>query len=114
VEEEIRCPRYLIGATGEAATMLCQKPYDPVPLGQLISLNRNDDIRAWCLANKGHNPLELMVRKSHREDTEVLDETPVTPNGRYPLFDRDVWDESAGGPDSVREMRDKEAVDDEE
>jgi len=51
VEEEIRCPRYLIGATGERATMLRQKPDDPLPLRQLIFLNRNDDIRAWFLAN---------------------------------------------------------------
>ena len=46
VEDEIRCPRYLIGATGESAAMLRQKPDDPLPLHQLIFLNRNDDIRA--------------------------------------------------------------------
>jgi hypothetical protein len=114
VEEEIRCPRYLIGATGEGAAMLRQKPDDPLPLRQLIFLNRNDDIRAWFLANKGHDPLDLMVLESRREDGEDLDETPEPPNGRYPFFDRDVWDESAGGEDSVREMRDEESVDDEE
>jgi len=43
-----------------------------------------------------------------------VDETPKPPNGRYPFFDRDVWDETAGGEDSVREMRDEESVDDEE
>ena len=64
VEEEIRCPCYLIGATGEGAAMLRQKPDDPLPLRQLIFLNRNDDIRAWFLANKGHDPLDLMVLKS--------------------------------------------------
>jgi len=32
VEEEIRCPRYLIGATGEDAAMLRHKPDDPLPL----------------------------------------------------------------------------------
>jgi len=30
------------------------------------------------------------------------------------FFDPDLWDESAGGEDSVREMRDDESVDDEE
>jgi len=35
------------------------------------------------------------------------------PNGRCPIFDHDVWDESAGGEDSVREMRDQESVEDE-
>jgi len=34
--------------------------------------------------------------------------------GGIHLFDRDVWDESAGGEDSVREIRDEESVDDEE
>jgi len=55
-----------------------------------------------------------MVLESRREDGEDLDETPKPPNGRYAFFDRDVWDESAGGEDSVREMRDQESVDDEE
>jgi len=94
--------------------MLSQKPDDPLPLRQLIFLNRNDDIRVWFLANKGHDPLDLMVLQSRREDGEDLDETPEPPNGRYPFFDRDVRDELAGGEDSVREMRDEESVDDEE
>ena len=114
VEEEIRCPRYLIGATGEGAAMLRQNPEDPLPLRQLIFLNRNDDIRAWFLANKGHDPLDLMVLESRREDEEDLDETPEPPNGRYSFFDRDVWDESAGGKDSVGEMREEDSDDDEE
>jgi len=85
-----------------------------LPLRQLLFLNRNDDIGAWFLANKGHNPLHLMVLVSHREDGEDLDETPEPSNERSPFFDRDVWDESAGGEDSVRDMRDEEFVDDEE
>ena len=77
VEEEIRFPRYLIGATGEGASMLRQNPEDPLPLHQLIFLNRNDNIRAWFLSNQGHDPLDLMVLESHREGGEDLDETPV-------------------------------------
>ena len=114
VEEEIGCPRYLIGATGEGAAMLCQNPEDPLPLRQLIFLNRNADIRAWFLDNKGHDPLDLMFLESRREDGEDLDETPEPPNGRYPFFDRDVWDESAGGKDSVGDMREEDSDDDEE
>jgi len=94
--------------------MLCQKPDDPLPLRQLIFLNRNDDIRMWFLANKGHDPLDLMVLESRREDAEDLDETPEPHNERYPLFDRDNCDKSAAGEDSVREMRDEESVDDKE
>jgi len=107
-------PRYLIAATGEGAGMQRQKPDHPLPLHQLIFLNRNDDIRPWLLANKGHDPLDLVDLESRREDGESLDATPEPPNGRYPFLDRDVWDKLAGGGDSVREMRDKESVDDEE
>jgi len=103
-----------MGATGEGAAMLGQKPDDALPLRQLIFLNGNDDIRAWFLANKGHNPLDVTVLESRRADGENLEETPEPPNGRYPFFDRDVWDESAGGEDSVSEMRDEESVVDEE
>jgi len=70
--------------------MLRLKPDDPLPLHQLIFLNRNDDIRAWFFANKGDDPLDLMVLESRREDGEDLDETPEPPNGRYPFFDRDI------------------------
>jgi len=55
-----------------------------------------------------------MVLESRHEDGDDLDETPKPPNGRYLVFDREVWDESAGGEDSVRAMRDEESVDDEE
>ena len=46
VEEEVNCPPYLIGATGEGATKLRQDPEDPLPLRQLIFLNKDDDICA--------------------------------------------------------------------
>jgi len=87
VEEEIKCPWYLIGATGEGATRLRHDPEEPFPLRQLIFLNRDDDIRAWFLAHNGHNPLDLMVLESRPEDGEDLDETPEPPNGRHHLFD---------------------------
>jgi len=67
-EQEIRCPRYLIGARGEGAAMLRQKLDDLLPLRQLIFLNRNNNIRAWFLANKGHDLLDLMVLVSRRQD----------------------------------------------
>jgi len=95
-------------------TMLCQKLDDPLRLRQLIFLNRNDDIRTCFLANKCHDPLELLVLDSHREDAEGLDETPSLPIGGIHFFHRNVSDESAGGEDSVREMRDEESTDHEE
>jgi len=108
VIEEINCPRSLIGATGEGATKLGQDPKDPLPLCQLIFLNRDDDIRAWLLANNSHDPLDLMVFESRPEDGDDLDETPEPPNGRYPFFHRDIWDEWAGAEDAAREMQEEE------
>jgi len=108
VEEEIRCPRYLIGATGEGAARLRQDPEEPLPLRQLIFLNTDDDIHAWFLANNGHDPLDLLVLESRPEDGEDLDETPEPPSGRYPFFDRDVWDELAGAEDADREMQEED------
>ena len=64
VEDEIRCPRHLIGVTGAGAASLPQDPENPVPLRQLIFLNRDDDIRAWLLANSGLDPLNLIVLES--------------------------------------------------
>ena len=61
VQEEINSPRYLIGVMGEGATRLCQYPEEPLPLRQLIFLNRDDHIRAWLHANNGHGPLDLLV-----------------------------------------------------
>jgi len=107
VAEEIKCPRYLIGATGEGATRLRQDPEEPPPLRQLIFLNRDDDIRAWFLANNGHDPLDLMVLKSRPEDGEDPAETPEPPDGRHPFFDREVSDDSAGAEYATRQMREE-------
>ena len=83
VEEEINCPRYLIGATGEGATKLLQDPEDPLPLRRLIFLKRDHDICAWLLANNGHDSLDLMVLESRPEDGDDVDETPEPPDERY-------------------------------
>jgi len=55
-----------------------------------------------------------MVVESCHEDAEDLDETPKPPNGRYPFFDLDVWDNSAGGEGSVGSIVKEEGVDAEE
>ena len=114
VENEIRCPRYLIGAKGEGAARLRLYPEDPLPLHQLIFLNRDDDIRAWFLANSGQDPLDLMVLESRFEDGEDLAETPEPPNGRYPFFDCAIWEESAGAEDAAPAMEEEEEWTDED
>jgi len=108
VEDEIRCPRYLIGATGEGAARLRQDPEAPLPLCQLIFLNRDDDIHAWFFTNSGQDQLDLMVIESRPEDGEDLDETREPPNGRYPFFDSAIWEESAGAEDAARAIEEEE------
>jgi len=108
VEDEIRCPRYLIGATGEGAARLRQDPKGPLPLRQLIFVKRDDDIRVSFLTNSGQDPRDLMVIESRPEDGEDLDETPEPPNGRYPFSDRAIWEESAGAEDAARAMEEEE------
>jgi len=108
LEEEIKCRRYLMGVTGEGATRLRQDPEEPLPLRQLIFLNRDDDIRAWFLTNNGHDPLNLMVLESRPEGGDDPDETPEPPDGRHPFFDREVWDDSAGAEYATRERQEEE------
>jgi len=108
IEDEIRCPWYLIGATGKGAARLRQDPEDPVPLRQLIFLNRDDHIRVWYLTNSSQDLLDLMVIESRPEDGEDLDGTPEPPNGRYPIFDRAIREELAGAKDAARAMEEEE------
>ena len=107
MEEEIKYPYYLIGATGEVTTRLGQDPQEPLPLRQLIFLHSDDDLRGWFLAINAYNPLDLMVLESSPEDREDTEETPEPPNGRHPFVDRGVWDDSAGAQYAMQEMQDK-------
>jgi len=81
VEEEIECPRYLIGATAEAAVRLLQEPEKPLPLRQLIFLHSNNDILVWLLANHAQDPLGLLVVESRRNNREDRPRRPSLPKG---------------------------------
>jgi len=96
VEEEIGCPRYLIGATGEGAVRLHQEPEKPLPLRQLIFLHSNNDILAWLLANHGQDPLDLLVVESRHKNREDRAQTPEPAKGRYPFLNRNVWEDAVG------------------
>ena len=67
-EEAILCPRYLIGATREGSNPLSLDPTAPLPLRDLIFLHKDDDLRAWLLANDGKHPLHLIVLESCLEE----------------------------------------------
>ena len=94
VEEENGYPQYLIGATGEGAVRLRQVPDKPLPLRQLIFLHSNNDILAWFLANHGQDPLDLLVVESRLNNGEDGAETPEPAKWRYPLLNRNVWDDA--------------------
>jgi len=82
VEEEIGCPRYLIGATGEGAVRLHQEPQKPLPLRQLIFLHSKNDILAGLLAKHGQDPHDLLVVESRRKNREDGAQTPEPAKGR--------------------------------
>jgi len=96
VEEEIGCPRYLIGATGEGALRLRQEPDKPLPLPQLTFLHSNNDILAWLLANNGQDPLDLLVIKSRRNHREDRAQTMEPAKGGYSFLNCNVWEEAVG------------------
>ena len=52
-EEAILSPRYLISATREGSNALSRDPTAPLPFRDLIFLHKDDDLRAWLLANDG-------------------------------------------------------------
>jgi len=90
VGEEIRCPRYLIRATGEGAVRLRHEPEKPLPLRQLIILHSNNDILAWLLANHGQDPFDLLVVESYRKNREDRAQTPEPAKGKYPFLNHNV------------------------
>jgi len=115
VEEEIECLRYMISATGEGTTRLRQDSEEPLPVHQLIFLNRDDDIWGWFLAKNCHDPLDLIAIESRREDAEDTDETSEPPNGMHSILDREVWDDSAGPEYATRERQEEEdSIDEDE
>jgi len=86
------CPRYLIGTTPEGSNALSVDPTAPLPLRDLIFLHKDDELRAWLLANDGKHLLDLMVLESPLEEAGD-DRSTAEPVGcRHPFFDRNVWD----------------------
>lgn len=83
VERAIETPRYLIGATADGSCALRLEPATPLPLRELIFLNRDDDIRAWLLANDGKQPLDLMVLEPRSDRGHDGSPTPEPADGRY-------------------------------
>ena len=101
-EEAILCPQYLIGATREGSNALSVDPTAPLPLRDLIFLHKDDDLRAWLLANDGKHPLDLMVLELRLEEAGDDRSTPEPVWGRHPFFDRNVWAHSGQEEDIVR------------
>jgi len=116
MEEEIRCPQYLMGATGEGAVRLRQEPEKLLLLRQLIFLHSNNDILAWLLANHGPDPLHLLVVESRHKNTKDRAQTPETAKGRYPFLNRNVWEDAVGimQPDEDQDKEEEEKEEEEE
>ena len=100
-EEAILCPRYLISATREGSHTLSVHPRGPLPLRALIFLHKDDDLRAWLLANDGQHPLDLMVMESCNEEAGAERSTWECVGADSYLFDRNLWDHSGPAEDKV-------------
>ena len=75
----------------QGASLLRRRPLDPLPLSELIFLYKDDDIRAWLLANPGKDLLDLLVLEA-RLGQDDRDVTPAPAFGRYPFLDGKLWD----------------------
>jgi len=100
-QEVIRYPRYLNGATREGSKALSLDSTAPLPLRDLMFLNKDDEVQGWLLGNDGKHPLNLMVQESHLEEAGDDRSTPEHVGGRHPFFDRNVWDHSGQAEDIV-------------
>jgi len=114
VEDEIGCPRYLMGATGEGAIRLCQEPEKPLPLRELIFLHSKNDILAWLLANHGQDALNLLVVESRRKNRGDRVQMPEPAKGRYPFLNRNVWENAVGFMQADQDEDEDEDKDQEE
>jgi len=100
-EEAILCPLYLIGAAREGSNALSLDPTAPLPLRDLIFLHKDDDFRAWLLANDGKHPHDLMVLESRLKEAGDDRSTPEPVGGRHPFFNPNGWDHSGLAEDIV-------------
>jgi len=82
-EEAILCARYLIRATREGSNPLSLDTTAPRPLCDFIVPHKDDDLRAWLLANDSKHPLDLMVLKSRHEEAGDDRATPEPVGGRH-------------------------------
>jgi len=100
-EEAILCPRYRISATREGSHTLSVHPRAPLPLQALISPHKDNDLRAWLLANDGLHPLDLMVLESCHEEAGAERSTWECVGADSYFFDRNLWDHSGQAEDKV-------------
>jgi hypothetical protein len=109
VEEAIGYPRYLLGATAHGSSALRRDPTKPLPLSDVIVLYGDDDIRTWLLANQreAKDPLDMLVLESREEGVER--QTPEPGRGRYPFFDRSLWDRQVQERDPGEAMQEEES-----
>ena len=99
--EVIDYPLYLIGATREGSNALSVDPRAPLPLQDLIFLNKDNELGAWLLANDSKHPLDLIVLESRHEQAGDHRSTPEPVRDKHPFLHRNVWDHSGQAEDIV-------------
>jgi len=66
--------RVLVGATREGTRMLRNDPDKPLPLGEMVPLRSDRDVRIWWSTNTLNEPMDLLSY-GHRQTADE-DETP--------------------------------------
>jgi len=66
--------RVVVGATREGTRMLRNDPDEPLPLGQMVPLLSDRDVRIWWSTNTLNEPMDLLFY-GHPQTADE-DETP--------------------------------------
>jgi len=66
--------RVLVGATREGTRMLLNHPHEPLPLGEMVPLLSDRDVRIWWSTNMLNEPMDLLFY-GHRQTADE-EETP--------------------------------------
>jgi len=73
----VRRIRYILGATGEGARLLRQRPEEPLSQLDFIFIEGSESMRAWLLSNPlDQDPLDLLVY-CYRDEGDARAETPA-------------------------------------
>ena len=70
--------RVLVGATREGTRMLQNDPDEPLPLGEMVPLHSDRDVRIWWSTNTQNEPMDLLFYGHRATANEAGTPSPVS------------------------------------